>query len=177
MNSGRDPVLLTQTECAYASNVTFRNGFPTTRQKWLPMIVKNGGGIGGLAGFQNGNFQGAYVYDINDYAQHIMVMVAGTLYRLDVTGSITVTGVFNDGKSGATAPQCWFAQPDVYLVIQDGVSTPIVMQGLGTIRRAAANEVPVGQSMAYGQGRLWLAQGRQVLAGDILGGPTSVISF
>jgi hypothetical protein len=178
MNSGRNPVLLTQTECAFASNVSFRNGFPTNRQKWMPVPLKDGGGLGsGLAGFQTSNFQGAAVYDISDYAQHIMVMAGGTLYQLDAAGSITVTGTFNDGASNASAPQCWFAQPDVYFVIQDGTSTPIVMQGLGTARRATTTEVPVGQAMAYGQGRLWMAQGRQVVAGDILGGPTSVISF
>jgi hypothetical protein len=108
-----------------------------------------------------------------------MVMAGGTLFRLDIDGGITVNGIFNDGKSVADAPQCWFAQADVYLVIQDGTSTPLILQGINSanVRRASATEVPVGTAMAYGQGRLWLAQGRQVQAGDILGGPTSVVSF
>lgn len=248
MNSGRDPVLLTQTECAFASNVTFRNGFPTNRQKFIQvqladgtattvsttgnlnstttianipstsglatgMIVTGTGipsntriksitdashvvisqaatatatgvaltfaSLGSLAGFQNGNFQGAAIYDIDDFEQHIMVMVGGTLYQLDVDGGITVNAIFNDGLSASNAPQVWMCQADTYFVIQDGKSIPIIMNGIGNIntRRAVPPEVPVATAMAYGQGRLFAAQGRQVIAGDILGGPTTVISF
>lgn len=181
MNSGRDPVLLTQTECAFASNVTFRNGFPTNRQKFMPMQLKDGGALGGAPGglttFQSSNFQGATVYDIDDFEQHIMAMAGGTLYQLDINGGITITGIHNDGQSVALAPQVWMCQADTYFVIQDGTSTPLIMEGLLSARRAQGDEVPVGTAMAYGQGRLWLAQGRQVVAGDILGGPTSVVSF
>jgi hypothetical protein len=181
MDSGRAPVLLSQTECSFSSNITFRGGFPTNRQSFMPVVLTDGGASGGapsgLASFQNGLYQGSYIYDISDTEQHIMSMVSGTLYQLNVSGGIKVTGVWNDGISNPNASQCWFCQPDIYFVVQDGTSTPIVMQGLATIRRAGTTEVPVGTAMAYGQGRLWLAQGRSVVAGDLLGGPTSVISF
>jgi hypothetical protein len=175
MNSGRDPTLLTPQECAFASNVTFRGGFPAHRQQFLQVPLTD---LGSLAAFQAGLYQGATIYDIDDGQEYIMVMVGGALYQLSIAGSgLTVKQVFNDGTSNPNAPQCWFCQADIYMVIQDGTSTPIIMQGLSTIRRAGTTEVPVGQSMAYGQGRLWLAQNRQFVAGDILGGPTSVISF
>jgi len=182
MNSGRNPLVLTPSECAFGSNVTFRGGFPTNRQKFWPVQLSDGGASGGapsgLPSFQNSNFQGAAMYSLDDGQEYIMAMANGVLYQLNISGpGITVTGVWNDGKSNPTAPQCWFCQPDVYFVVQDGTSTPIIMQGLSSIRRAATNEVPVGRQMAYGQGRLWLAQNRQVVAGDQLGGPTSVISF
>ena len=180
-NSGRDPTLLEPTECAWASNVSFRGGYPTNRQKFVQVALTDGGSSGGatsgLAGFQSGMFQGAGIYDIDDGQDYIMAMVSGTLYQLSVASGITVKGVFADGTSNANAPQVWMCQPDVYFVIQDGTSTPIVMQGLSTIRRAGATEVPVGRQMAYGQGRLWVAQNRLIKAGDIFGGPTSVISF
>lgn len=175
MNSGRDPTLLSGQECSYANNVTFRGGFPSHRQQFIQVALTDGGN---LAGFQNGLFQGATIYDIDDGLEYIMVMVGGVLYQLSIVGQgLTVQQVFGDGTSNPNAPQCWFCQADIYMVIQDGTSTPIIMQGLQTIRRAGNTEVPVGQSMAYGQGRLWLAQNRTFVAGDILGGPTSVISF
>jgi len=180
-NSGRDPTLLEPTECAWASNISFRGGYPTNRQKFVQVALSDGGASGGaasgLSGFQSGMFQGAGIYDIDDGQDFIMAMVSGTLYQLSVASGMTVGGVFNDGTSNANAPQVWMCQPDVYFVIQDGTSTPIIMQGLSTIRRAGATEVPVGRQMAYGQGRLWLAQNRLIKAGDIFGGPTSVISF
>jgi hypothetical protein len=175
MNSGRDPTLLSAQECAWANNVTFRGGFPAHRQQFLEIQLSD---LGSLSLFQSGLFQGAAIYDIDDGQEYIMAMVGGQLFQISIAGAgLTVQSVFNDGKSNPNAPQCWFCQPDIYFVIQDGTSTPIIMQGLQSIRRAGTSEVPVGQSMAYGQGRLWLAQNRQFVAGDILGGPTSVISF
>jgi len=179
MNSGRDPTLLSPQECSYSNNVTFRGGFPSNRQIFQKRALTD---AGQLAAFQSGLFQGAAIYDIDDGQDYIMAMVAGALYQITIAGpGLTVKQVLNDGVSNPNAPQCWFCQPDVYFVIQDGTSTAIVMQGLQSIHRSGstgvASEVPVGQSMAYGQGRLWLAQNRQVVAGDILGGGTSVIQF
>jgi len=182
MNSGRNPLLLSQQECAFGSNVTFRGGFPSNRQKFVKVDLKDDGASGGapsgLPSFQTGNFQGAAIYDVDDGVEYLMAMVSGTLYQLNPQPpGIMVKGLWNDGKNNPLAPQCWFCQPDVYFVVQDGSATPLILQGIQSIRRAATGEVPVGQAMAYGQGRLWLAQGRQVVAGDLLGGPTSVIQF
>jgi len=179
MNSGRSPVLLQPQECAYAVNTSFRGGYPKNRQQFRKVVLSDNGN---LAGFQTGLFQGAYIYDIADGTEVILAMAAGTLYRIDIAGGgATVQQIFNDGHSNATAPMVWFAQADTYMVIQDGSSNAIIMQGMQSIRRANPTatipEVPVGQSMAYGQGRLWVAQGRNWVAGDILGGITSVINF
>jgi hypothetical protein len=175
MNSGRDPTLLSAQECAWADNVTFRGGYPSNRQQFVQVQLTDGGN---LALFLSGLYQGSAIYDIDDGSEYIVSMVAGALFEISITGQgMSIKESWNDGLSKATAPQCWFCQADVYMVIQDGSSTPLIMQGLQTIRRAGTTEVPVGQSMAYGQGRLWLAQGRTFVAGDILGGPTSVISF
>jgi hypothetical protein len=176
MNSGRDPTLLTPNECAYADNVTFRGGYPSNRQQFVKVAVTDGGNLGGFAA---GLYQGSAIYDIDDGDEFIMTMIGGTLFELSLTaGGITVKQLFDDNASNRTAPQCWFCQADIYMVIQDGTTTPIVMQGLDSIRRATgANEVPVGESMAYVQGRLWVAQGRSFVAGDLLGGGTSVIDF
>lgn len=179
MNSGRNPVLLGANECAFSSNITFRGGFPTHRQKFLQVTIGDDTVAGDATLYQNATFQGAAVYEIDDGQEYIMSMAGGKLYQLSIAGTgIKVKKVFgDDGKFNPAAPQCWFCQAEEYFVIQDGSATPCIMQGLATIRRATATEVPVGTAMAYGQGRLWLAQGRQVVAGDLLGGTTSVISF
>jgi hypothetical protein len=146
----------------------------------MPMQLHNGGGTpAGLTQFQTGFIQGAAVYDLSDTEQHIMCMSGGVLLQIDIGSGLTITSTFHDGLSNPNAPQVWMCQADVYFVIQDGTSQAIIMQGLQQIRRAnsAVPEAPVGQSMAYGQGRLWIAQNRQVIAGDLLGGPTSVVSF
>ena len=72
----------------------------------------------------------------------------------------------------------YFQQAEQYLVIQDGSSAPIIFDGAGSRRSdLTSNEVPTGTVMAYGNGRLWVAKGREFAAGDIVGGPTSVIKF
>lgn len=184
MDSGRDPLLLTEQECAFASNVTFRGGFPSNRQKFVPVHLTDGGASGGapsgLASFISGNFQGVSIYDLDDNTQVIMGMASGTLYSLTVgTGGMSVAGIWNDGVFNANAPQCWFCQADVYMVVQDGTHIPLILQGLSQIRRSNQTipEVPPGGPMAYGQGRLWVAQGRVMVAGDLLGGPSSVVTF
>jgi hypothetical protein len=186
MNSGRAPTILDASECAFAKDVTFRGGYPSNRQYFTPISLTDGGASGGapggLATFQAGFFQGAAIYDIDDQDQYIVAMVGGTLYELTVTGgAIKVAGVWNDGQNNPVAPQCWFCQADVYMVVQDNVAPPIIMQGLQTIHRSGTtgvtNECPVAGPMAYGQGRLFIAQGRQIQAGDILGGGTSVVQF
>jgi hypothetical protein len=178
MNSGRDPTLLGAQECAWADNVTFRGGYPNNRQQFVKVQLTDADG--NLSKFLTGLYQGACIYDIDDGSESIVAMSGGILFEISLTGQgMSFSLGFNDGKSNPIAPQCWFCQADIYMVIQDGSSTPIIMQGLtpSSIRRAVTNEVPVGQSMAYGQGRLWLAQGRTFVAGDILGGGTAVISF
>jgi hypothetical protein len=178
MNSGRNPLLLTPQECAFASNVSFRGGFPTHRQKFFQVPLKDGGNAG-VGVFQNGNFQGAAIYDVDDGVEYIMVMVGGELLQFDptVSGPMPVTALWNDGLNAPNKPQAWFCQSDIYFIVQDGSATPLILQGIKQIRRAGASEIPVGTAMAYGQGRTWLAQGRQVVASDLLGGPTSVVSF
>src|SRR6201984_3344672 len=105
MNSGRNPLLLTPQECAYASNVTFRGGFPTNRQKFFQVPLKDGGGSG-LSTFQTGNFQGAAIYDVDDGVEYIMAMVDGKLLQFDptVSGPMPVTFLFDDGLNSPTKP-------------------------------------------------------------------------
>lgn len=84
-------------------------------------------------------------------------------------------------RNSTDRPLVWMEQAEEWLVIQDGLNAPILHNG-STTRRAnkIANEVPTGTVMVYNEeiGRLCVCvQGNEIAIGDIVGGPTSVISF
>jgi hypothetical protein len=105
-----------------------------------------------------------------------------------VYGTLTGANIVNDeigefeikiaDKNPSDIPVYYFQQAEQYLIIQDGRSLPVIFNGASSRRsNLADNEVPVGQAMAYGNGRLWVSRGREFVAGDIVGGPTSVVQF
>lgn len=67
--------------------------------------------------------------------------------------------------------QSWMCQAEKWMVIQDGESRAIIYDG-ASCRRAQGNEVPIGRSMAYGNGRLWLEMPdqRSFTGGDLIFG-------
>jgi len=178
MDSGRAPTLLKPEKLAYAENVTVRGGYAKNRPSFQPIPLANASGAPAwsLPVFQTYMYQGCEIYNVSDTQQFLMVMAGGQLLEIDVTAN-TVNGITPDAGLTSTAPMCWMCQADIYFVVQDGNLTPYIYQFGLPVRRAGATEIPVGRQMAYGQGRLWLAQGRQYVAGDIYGGPTSVVSF
>jgi len=175
MSSGRAPTLIDKQQCAYAANATMRGGYAKNRPAFRKLILDSGAAS---VAWQAANFQGAGFYDIGDGQQHVIGMSSGRLYQLDLVGNqVTFTDRTIDNQNSPIRPLAYFCQADVYMVVQDGFATPIIMQGPTTIRRATANEVPVATAMTYGQGRLWISKARLLAAGDIFGGPTAVISF
>lgn len=75
--------------------------------------------------------------------------------------------------------QCWMLQADKYFIIQDGISSAIILDGPHSRRPVfEQSEVPTGKQMAYGRGRIWIATGEnEVKAGDIIGGTTGILRF
>jgi hypothetical protein len=72
----------------------------------------------------------------------------------------------------------YFCQAERYLIIQNGLDEPRIYDGYRLDRASyyGAQVVPVGQQMAYGQGRLFVATngGTEIVAGDLVyGGSTS----
>lgn len=74
----------------------------------------------------------------------------------------------------------WMEQAEQYLVVQDNRSLATIFDGANS-RRAdpQKREVPTGNVMAYGHGRLWVAltDGISFVAGDIAGGESTVVQF
>jgi hypothetical protein len=76
----------------------------------------------------------------------------------------------------------YFCQAERYLIIQNGSDEPRIYDGyrLDRVSFYGSNVVPVGQQMAYGQGRLFVAvnEGTEIIAGDLVyGGSTTSVSI
>jgi hypothetical protein len=67
------------------------------------------------------------------------------------------------------APHVYFQQAENWLIVQDTINVPYLYNG-ATIRRATGEEVPTGGPMAYGKGRLWVANGSEYYGGDLVYG-------
>lgn len=176
MDSGGNPSLLAHNQAAYAENITFRRGYAATRPGFRRINILPGADASALVGAL---FQGAEFYEDSAGRGRIMVMTGGRLFSVSVTGD--KAGVSDASIPGDTNPanvqSAYMTQADNYMIVQDGLSRPIIYDG-ATARRAGADEVPTGSGpMAYGMGRLWVAQGREYVAGDIAGGPTGVLKF
>lgn len=179
VNSAVDPRLIGNNQAAWAMNMVMRGGNPHTRPSFKYCMD-----------LPSGLFQGAGYFSIQDGM--IVASIAGNLYRIrigeDTFSSEQITLGFSNS---ATKKKAWFCQTVETLIIQDGESYPIFYDG-NTARRSDVTgietynelynpdasdadndanlipQVPIGRQMAYGNGRLWVAQGGfNLVAGDI----------
>ena len=176
VDGGSNPSLLHTSQAAHAENATFRRGFIATRPGFKKVPLKASSEATQML---TGKFQGADYYEDSEGVGHLMVMAGGSLFRVSFTGSVgsvvnvSIAGDLNPASMAAV----YMVQAEQYLIVQDGLSRPLIYDGAVT-RRANSTEVPTGSGpMAYGMGRLWVAQGRDYIAGDIVGGPTGVLKF
>jgi hypothetical protein len=180
VDSGRNPSLLGRNQVAWAENVTFRGGYLVPRPGWKRIgLVSASNSVDYTVALAEGKFQGAEFYDDTASGKgYLMCQAGGRLFRLAPDSPAVVLDITpaNDPNS-AVIPQAWMVQAENYFVVQDGQSKPMIFDGTST-RRATDNEVPIGSGpMAYGMLRLWVAMGNTYVAGDVAGGPTSVVSF
>lgn len=177
MDSGRSPSLLQPNQLGYIENGTVRGGFGNNRPGYRQIFI-NSSTAASL--FNESKFQGAQYYDSGDENGSLIVQSGGNLFRFlfSAKNKLSVSDITIPGDPNPDIiPQVFMTQAEQYMVIQDAQNRSIIYDG-ATSRRAADDEVPIGTGpMAYGQGRLWIAQGRNFIAGDIVGGPTGVLKF
>lgn len=121
----------------------------------------------------------------------LMVSVGGRLFRVTpklVTADVTEITPISDPESPyldgtkhlpyrnkKNVPLAYMTQADKFLVVQDGLSKPIIYDGKLARRAklqtdALHTEIPVGTIMAYGMGRLVvIVNKRDVAFGDLYG--------
>ena len=177
MDSGKSPSLIGQNTVAFANNVTFRGGFPTTRPGWTSCRI-DWDLIDSEDVFVAGKFQGAGSYRPDQGDDELFASVDGRMFRF-VWG---VGGWNGSDVTPASDPnpkfmeRAYFCQAESFLIVQDDFSTALIWTG-SSFRRATYDEVPIGANMTYGIGRLWVSRRNEYVAGDIVGGPTGTEAF
>jgi hypothetical protein len=190
MNGGLAGTLLPENQYAFGLNVSSRGGLIHTRPAFRLLDVAFGGNVGA-------SFQGSSPYRL-PWADRVVCVISGRVLgiKTDTLEVIDYSAQTDVGLLDATVPRCWFCHAHKYMIVQDGVSVPIIIDG-DVARRANQSvtdetqaegwECPTGTIMAYGHGRLFIVpktlnsqDGRSFfLAGDILlpNDPGSVLKF
>jgi len=135
------------------------------------------------------NFQGTFFYSDPRYGNpaQVVVVANGVIVALNFAQrscyllNISSSGVINYLNPSLPVFMC---QAERFLIIQNGYDTPQIYDGYvlapSTAFGDGVNVVPVGKQMAYGQGRLFVANpdGTQITAGDMIySGSSSAIGI
>ena len=176
IDSGRTPTIASDSypngvrrnQLAWATNATMRGGGCRQRTGWKPLITGQS---------WSGLYQGGFLYEPETELPYLVLDIGGRTYQVNVSTDNTVVDITaGSGANPATEPKHWMVQGERFLVIQDGISEPLVWDGVTLARisavGAAVAKLPTGTAMDYYMGRIWVAsQGRAYLAGDIVGSP------
>jgi len=162
-------------------NIQCRGGIIKTRPPFysIPLTFAN---FGDERIFQYGKFQGAAAYHSMEGA-YLVVAVNGNVFMIEPdTGKVANVSTTIADRFNQYQDRLYFCQVERYMIVQDGVNTPIIIEGTTASKAnpAAENQVPVGTIMAYGHGRLFIKVDKnEFIAGDINipTVPTAVLQF
>lgn len=174
------------------------NGLKRTQVSWMDNCTTRGGGLQQRNGFTlkgtlpgTGIYQGFFPYQPDTGYPYLIFVRGGEVWKVDpdnMAATVNLSAAFS--LSLPLVERVWFCQAEKYLIIQagDGVTLPLfwddatLRQSIGITNTAVApgtpgvNELPSAQAMCYYLGRIWYAQGRQISAGDIVGGPSGTLA-
>lgn len=145
-NSSIDPLLLPKDELAFLSNGTNRGDFVTQRPSFNTLTLANV-----PTAFNTGLFQGWAYFNPSSGNEFLMVVVAGKLFQITITGtSGYVTQVaLPDAGNSTTTPIQWMWQSERWLIWNDGINLPMYYDG-NTARRSlgetANNSLPLAST-------------------------------
>jgi hypothetical protein len=189
VDAGRRPNVIGPNQAYSADNVSFRGGIPrsrpgirkpaqnfTNRLYYLPSGFgpPTGTGTSGLdteTRFKKGIFQCACYFSPHLDEEYLLALIDGRFFRLTPRDySVDIQEIpIPDKQNRGNQPKGFIIQADKWAIAQDGESTPILYDGV-LARRAGADEVPTGEIMAYGMGRIVVARnGQEVVFGDLYG--------
>lgn len=184
MNSSWPLNTLPQSTCGLGLNVTFRGGKVMTRPGFRQINLGNGlnDGFSKLESY----FQGAFLYFNPAISSHDrMIVVCGghilqikfDSFLVDRLFPLLESGVHDQTFQSNPISEVYFCQVEKYLVIQNGIDTPLIYDGhslyvsgtgpVGTVGRMS--NIPIGRQMAYNQDRLFVAlqSGYEIVASDL----------
>ncbi len=172
--SPENPNGLKPDQLSWANSATMRGGSISPRSGWL-QLVAFAQGIGIL--------QEAYMYQPRFAFPYIVAQIAGRTFlaRVDLDPVVITEVTIAGDPNPATIDQNWMVQGEEFLIIQDGVSEPLVWDGTVLRRISAMGGTPpflrTGEAMTYYQGHIWVAFGREYWAGDVVGGPSGTLVY
>jgi hypothetical protein len=168
MDSGRAPSLIGQDQVALLINAQTRTGYIENRPGWIKHELSGDDA-------QCGRFQMASGYISADGSPFIVASIGGNIVRFDLTTYVVTNLSLGPGDlmNPSNLPRAWFCQAETFLCIQDNSSIPLIFDG-ATLRRGrpiafGGDEFPIGNAMAYNNGRLWVAlpDRRSFVGGDL----------
>lgn len=166
VDGGRPPSVLTDIQVHAARNASFRGGYPHRRPTVKP--VEYTFGTGAKDACDTLKFQGAGSFVETDGSAWIWLSLSGRIFRVNITSADAVLEEPNPAVvNNSNLDKAWFLQADRFLLIQDGQGPCIVYDGV-TVSANTAGQIPVGTRMAYGLGRIWIADGRNYVGGDLI---------
>lgn len=177
-DSGNDPRIIQPNQVALAINATSRGGFLHNRPGWsrIALIYDS---EEDQAAVEEGRFQGASFFAPRTGAPCLIASISGRQWRFNIWTDDTVQEVTVAGDPNpSNRLQCWFAQAEDFLIMQDGQSKPWCYNG-ATARRLGIGELPVGCMMVSALGRVWvtLPDRLSFVAGDLSGSSSGTPAY
>jgi len=129
MHAGIAPAMLPKTQLGFLTNGTVRGDFPMHRPTFRKInlgfsVVQD------AAVFQKGKFQGAAVFNPINAQDNLVVSISGKIFQIvPAYLDATVTNITPDTGNPIAPNQAWMFQTERWLVINDGQSIPIFVDG------------------------------------------------
>ena len=183
INSGWPANTLSRDQLAFATNATFRSGFPEQRPPWFrkPLTFLNQEGLEDAtlkARFEDGLFQGATAFQRTNM---LVASVGGRMFAIDLDKfAVSEVSIAND-LDRPDFRRVWFAELEDFIIRQDGQARPIIFDGAKSKRSESFGvkpQIPCGTVMEYSNGRLAVAlpDRHSFVIGDLIYGSSGTTS-
>jgi hypothetical protein len=179
VDSGVMPSEVDRNQVAFAVNASFRQGFVSPRPGFIQkdMVIcdaitadnititsditnitadgwseecYNPSGLTGI-------LQCALPYIADNGRTFILMLISGKVWLYDIDqNSVQNISTSSSLYNPSNILDGWMVQAENFVIIQDGVSDPLIFNGVG-IRRANVDEIKCGRMLAYVNGRIWYA--------------------
>lgn len=179
VDSGVMPSEVDRNQVAFAVNASFRQGFASPRPGFIQkdMVIcdsitadnatitaditnitadgwseecYNPSGLTGI-------LQCALPYIADNGRTFILMLISGKVWLYDIDqNSVQNISTSSSLYNPSNILDGWMVQAENFVIIQDGVSDPLIFDGVA-IRRANIDEIKCGRMMAYVNGRIWYA--------------------
>lgn len=174
MDGSQDPSQIARDKLANMVNCTCRGGVLHSR----PIFVRRDMSFPDQdteTAFKTGRFQHLFLYDSGRFFPALLSSIGGRQFKQNIaTGEVQeITPATGPNSERLTLN--WSVQAENYWILQDNQSFPIIFDGTSSRRsNPADSEIPVGNVMAYANGRIIVALPDRFSfrAGDLLYGPS-----